>query len=360
MELDGYSEPLGVAFEYQGKQHFSEVSIFRGDLSKRIRDDETKASLCQLNGVRLLILTYEHSSENFAEIIQKQAIELGIPLDKLDLSHEIDFDKAFIRTDRLDEMKQLLEPKKITVLSPKWISTDYKYKLLCGVCGHTWMAKGSTFFNERRTSGCDKCARSAAVERRRGTLTILEEFAKKHGGEVISTEFVKTTTHYHFRCQFGHDFERNYQSMKDNDSFCLTCEGHDVKQHRKSHVRLTHDDAANIVRGYALEPLEPYQSTTKRWMCKCLNCEEVVTIALGRLEHGAHPCLYCAGLKIRARDALKLFLEKDVTPISIDSFPGSDKGWNSTCNKCHQLVSPSYSSLRSGQGGCKYCRYDRL
>jgi formylmethanofuran dehydrogenase subunit E len=358
MELDGYSREIGVAFEYQGEQHFKAVSIFNTDVEKRIRDDATKATLCEQNNVKLFIITYEDSYLDFAKRILEQAVEFGLSLDGLNLDSEVDFDQAFIRSDRLEELRLLLEPKQIRVLSKKWISVNSNYELQCGNCGHLWLARGKAFFNERRVAGCDKCARAAAVERRRGTMKILQEFAGKFDGVVLSTDFTKTTTYYKFRCKYGHEFERSYQSMKDDNSFCLECKGRKVKAYRKYHVRLNHEDAAKILNSFDLEPLEEYVSTVTKWRCQCLKCGESVTVGLDRLENGGLPCVYCAGKRIRPKDAYEFFVENGITPVSIEDFPGSGKGWPSICNTCGREVSPMYASLKSGQGSCNYCRYE--
>jgi formylmethanofuran dehydrogenase subunit E len=359
MELDGYADEIGVAFEYQGRQHFKAISIYNTDIEKRIKDDATKASLCEQNNVKLFILTYEDSYLDFGRRIKEQVIHFGMSLDALNFDSDIDFNKAYVRSDRLEELRELLEPKRIKVLSQKWIAVDTKYEFECEVCGHIWFAQGNAFFNSRQVAGCNKCARTEAAEKRRGTMKILEDYARRFNGEVLSTEFVKTVSYYKFRCSMGHEFERNYQSMKDRNSFCLQCEGRKVKEHRGYHQRLSHNEAARILNSFDLEPLEEFVSTVTKWRCKCLKCGETVTVGLDRIENGGHPCVYCVGKKIRSRDAYAYFVEKGITPISIENFPGSDKGWSSICNTCGQEVSPMYASLKSGQGSCNFCRYNR-
>ena len=57
MELDGYCQSLALAFEHQGRQHYSTDSIFiRSDKDFKMRhgDDKQKRRLCQRNGVVLI------------------------------------------------------------------------------------------------------------------------------------------------------------------------------------------------------------------------------------------------------------------------------------------------------------------
>jgi hypothetical protein len=46
-------------------------------------------------------------------------------------------------------------------------------------------------------------------------------------------------------------------------------------------------------------------------------------------------------------------ISKGYKPLS--PFPGSHKPWESTHVLCGNIVTPEYSSINSGNGGCKYC-----
>jgi hypothetical protein len=57
LQLDGYSERLRLAFEHQGRQHYSKTKVFSTTdeaLEKRISDDETKRRICAARGVTLI------------------------------------------------------------------------------------------------------------------------------------------------------------------------------------------------------------------------------------------------------------------------------------------------------------------
>jgi predicted GIY-YIG superfamily endonuclease len=42
-----------------------------------------------------------------------------------------------------------------------------------------------------------------------------------------------------------------------------------------------------------------------------------------------------------------------LTPL--EAYVRADKPWRCTCNKCQKVVTPTYTSIRLGQGGCRYC-----
>ena len=75
MELDGYALLLGLAFEYQGHQHYQRVSFFHLNLEKfeqRQHDDECKRRLCLHHGVTLLEIPYYVSHDTLQEhLIEK-------------------------------------------------------------------------------------------------------------------------------------------------------------------------------------------------------------------------------------------------------------------------------------------------
>jgi hypothetical protein len=57
LQLDGYSEQLRLAFEHQGRQHYSKTKVFSitdEALKKRMSDDETKRRACAETGITLI------------------------------------------------------------------------------------------------------------------------------------------------------------------------------------------------------------------------------------------------------------------------------------------------------------------
>ncbi len=56
MELDGYSKKLGIAFEYQGHQHYIEVKHYhqKRSLKQQIIDDKLKKKLCKKKNILLI------------------------------------------------------------------------------------------------------------------------------------------------------------------------------------------------------------------------------------------------------------------------------------------------------------------
>jgi len=113
------------------------------------------------------------------------------------------------------------------------------------------------------------------------------------------------------------------------------------------------EDAIAIMIQAKLEPLVPYPGSQLAWRCKCLRCNREVQPALTSIQSGGKGCVYCGGKKVDPDEAFRLMLSAALTPL--ETYQRADKPWRCTCNKCKKLVTPTYSSIRLGQGGCRYC-----
>jgi hypothetical protein len=110
-----------------------------------------------------------------------------------------------------------------------------------------------------------------------------------------------------------------------------------------------------ISRGY--KPLKKYPGSSKPWKSKCLACNSIVfpnysnTKRRNKLKYG---CIYCAGMKVHARDVEKMMAKAGLKPL--EKYPGKDVPWKSKCLTCENITYPAAGNIRRGQGGCAYCR----
>jgi hypothetical protein len=228
MEIDGYCQELGIGFEYQGIQHFS-LPLYNSDVNQRIEDDKFKADMCANNGVKLFILTYEMKYEDFPYEISKQAAVLNVGMPDNWKNISVNIYQAYIREDRIAELRELLRKRLIEVLSPKYLGSNEYVELRCLKCEHIWKAKGNAFFNSRKVAGCDKCARAKVGLRNKLSLNDLSDFAARNGGEVLSKEYIQRNAWYVWRCKQGHEFEGNFNNMVFRKQFCPICEDRKVR-----------------------------------------------------------------------------------------------------------------------------------
>jgi len=72
LELDGYNSKLGIAFEYNGRQHYEYVPFFHkngiSDLYRQIDNDNRKLDICDKRGVYVIVIPY--TVNNYEEFIR--------------------------------------------------------------------------------------------------------------------------------------------------------------------------------------------------------------------------------------------------------------------------------------------------
>jgi hypothetical protein len=102
-----------------------------------------------------------------------------------------------------------------------------------------------------------------------------------------------------------------------------------------------------------LKPLEPYKRADGPWKCRCIKCLKIVTPKFSSVQQGQGGCIYCAGKKVDSDDAVALFLENNLKPL--EPFVHTEKKWKSECLKCNRTVYPTYHMVSQRSGGCRYC-----
>lgn len=65
--------------------------------------------------------------------------------------------------------------------------------------------------------------------------------------------------------------------------------------------KLTHENAAAVMLKSGLVPLEPYQNSKQPWKCECQSCKAIVTPAFSSVQSGQGGCKHCALAEQAAR-----------------------------------------------------------
>jgi hypothetical protein len=117
--------------------------------------------------------------------------------------------------------------------------------------------------------------------------------------------------------------------------------------------------AEKVMLKAGLRPLEPYVGSINKWRCVHIACGQIVSPSYHQIKRGQGGCINCGkkrtanSHRIPENIAVQMMLDAKLKPKV--KFPGAKKPWKSECLKCKKIVSPSYSAIRNGQGGCKYC-----
>lgn len=131
LELDGYAENIGIAFEYNGPQHTDRDHVFYED--SIITRDQLKRKLCKDNGVLLLNIDYVERNEIhlIKNSVMNKLHEFGFRL------KEIDIDESQIYPYKIEECKILAKQRGGKCLSESYLGYDKKLKWECS-CGNVW------------------------------------------------------------------------------------------------------------------------------------------------------------------------------------------------------------------------------
>jgi recombinational DNA repair protein (RecF pathway) len=112
-------------------------------------------------------------------------------------------------------------------------------------------------------------------------------------------------------------------------------------------------EAKEFMVGKGLKPLELFHKADKKWKCKCLICGKIVTPTYSSIRIGNGGCIHCAGLVIEPKKAVALMKSKKLKPLV--PFKSSHTKWKCKCLVCGRTVYPTYNYLHQGNGPCGYC-----
>jgi len=140
----------------------------------------------------------------------------------------------------------------------------------------------------------------------------------------------------------GRIFKVEYANIRKSSS-CRFCAGKAVVP----------KEAVALMKKSGLYPLVSYPGAKKPWKCKCGVCKRIIYPTYDVTVNRKGGCIYCSGHKVDIKDAKKLMLLNGLTPL--EPFPGAVKRWKCRCENCKRVVTPMYTSVRGGQGGCRFC-----
>lgn len=224
LELDGYNEELQLAFEYQGAQHrdWRIGNEGQAGLRERLARDEWKRKKVREEGVTLIELWDTTDYEDFGPEIERQLLGAGRLFPEIDFRKGIDLDSAFIRDNRLEELRQRVASRSISLHSSKWIGVHSAYEFMCQVCGHTWKREAASYLYAR-LAGCEMCGYTTGSAKRKRGIQALHAIAHKHGGVLLSESYKTIRDDYLWRCKEGHEFKGNASNMESRNTFCNQC-----------------------------------------------------------------------------------------------------------------------------------------
>lgn len=142
------------------------------------------------------------------------------------------------------------------------------------------------------------------------------------------------------RC--GRHTSPKYNSVQQGNGACEWCAG-----------RVEPDVADARMRARDFAPSTPFQRADASWPGVCLKCEQPGASTFTQLKLGVRPCSYCAGKKDDSAVRLGKMLARDFSPSV--PYPGAMTKWPGVCLRCGYPSSPTYQSVKMGNGACGWC-----
>jgi len=137
---------------------------------------------------------------------------------------------------------------------------------------------------------------------------------------------------------------------------CNVCAKKNAASTRKNQSEI---QALEIATKLKLKPLEKYPGAHGKWKLQCLRCGNITNKKAQGVLVG-HGCQKCTTKETAARTkstksgpAVDSMLRAGLRPLV--EYPGTNSPWSSQCLNCGQIVTPRYSGIVGGQGGCVTC-----
>lgn len=154
---------------------------------------------------------------------------------------------------------------------------------------------------------------------------------------------VKPWKSKHLKC--GRTVSPSYNAIKRGQGPCKYCAGKAVHP----------SDAEKLFLKKGLKPIEPYPGDNKKpWRCIHIACGKEVSPKYAIVARGESiGCRYCSDQFVNPDEAYQFFLSKDLQPLV--PYPGTAKPWKSIHLICGQVIQPRYGHIKAGRKGCPVC-----
>jgi hypothetical protein len=205
MELDGYAVCLGLAFEYQGEQHYRYSGFFHAtpkQFRQRQKYDRLKRRICRRRGITLVEIPYHIAFPQLQAYLIEQLDQKGSGA--ICDRKPIDIRELRLRQPKaLDGLRVLAVSRGGILLSDSYIDAATKLAWRCRD-GHEWQATAASV---RRGSWCGICGDKRAAIKRAHTIEHMKALAARRGGMCLSQSYTNVKSRLYWRCAKNHEWE---------------------------------------------------------------------------------------------------------------------------------------------------------
>ena len=140
LELDGYNEKRGLAFEYNGSHHYKRNKHFQktnADLNKCKEKDKFKKRKCSKEGIRLLIIKEKNDRYDIQYIYEKVKdflLNSGIPIINFTLNELKSLIPILISSDNKDRYLAFAKQLNIEIITKEYLDSYSRISVRCLNC----------------------------------------------------------------------------------------------------------------------------------------------------------------------------------------------------------------------------------
>jgi len=228
LELDGYLKSRKVAFEYNGKQHYSNVGRFQvrfGSLEKRKKYDKLKKKACAARGIRLVVIPYNIKAKDLVAFIKAECQKQGIclPERKVDLESG---NREIYATNVVSEMRVIAKTRGGRCLSKNYINSDTPLLWICKE-GHKWKDPAWRIKQGKWCTTCRKISNHRVKEIK--ILNKLQRVAASRGGKCLAKNYKNSMTPILWECKDRHRWYASPGNVVSAGSWCGKCYWKSIK-----------------------------------------------------------------------------------------------------------------------------------
>lgn len=208
LELDGYCAELNIAFEHNGMQHYKLLTKYPNDLKKIKRHDAIKRKMCKQRNIKLYQIKELNSRDKIEQLIKL-------------LGNKIDINTVYMlaknnRTNMLDKVKTFAKSRNEECLSEYYINNNEQLLFKCAI-GHEFKRGANHYLHGVECFIC--------YQNRMPNINTILDFCKINNIICLDDKYINSKTQINFKCQNGHIFNRNLDSIRRTGLFCGKCSG---------------------------------------------------------------------------------------------------------------------------------------
>lgn len=234
LELDGYCEELKIAFEYQGRQHFSNSTQFGGDYAFQSVRDQLKVDLCEQHGVKLItvIQPRDYNAEKFFNSVKNDCEKQGVHITVGERDcrfHRINDNNTLVK--KYDEFKDFVESKNYKLVSASLSTMKDVLDFEC-TDGHKFKMTPENFkvtysrpqYEKVACAVCNHKTNSHSINSL-VSIETCQELAKQIGYKLESTIYENVNEPMIWTCRHAHTLSKSFRQMTRNQTgqYCMTC-----------------------------------------------------------------------------------------------------------------------------------------